>query len=53
VPVVGDEDDDDSEDPDPESRYLTQEEVWDDSVLIEAWDGMSVVGEKAPPRKRQ
>jgi hypothetical protein len=26
------------EDEDADSRYLTQEEIWDDSALINAWD---------------
>ncbi|KAJ7809712.1 hypothetical protein B0H14DRAFT_2865514 [Mycena olivaceomarginata] len=34
--VQGPGDDDDGEDAD--SRYLTQEEIWDDSALINAWD---------------
>ncbi|KAJ7231286.1 hypothetical protein B0H12DRAFT_1077212 [Mycena haematopus] len=28
----------DDEDEDGDSRYLTQEEIWDDSALIDAWD---------------
>lgn len=40
---------DEEEEDENESRMLTQEEIWDDSALIDAWNSASAEYEVCPP----